>query len=73
MEPFVRLTAAAAPLAGGQLWGRFRIRPGTRLPALVASRETLAGVTVRFPVSAPRAVALKGIAEMIDVVGIGWQ
>jgi len=70
---------AAAALREGRTYVGKGVHAAARIMALagaaeiVASRETLAGVTVRFPVSAPRAVALKGIAEVIDVVGIGWQ
>ena len=38
---------------------------------IVASRETAAGG--RFPVSNPRAVSVKGIAEPVEVVSVDWS
>jgi class 3 adenylate cyclase len=38
---------------------------------ILASRETAAGE--RFPVSGPRTVAVRGIAEPVEVVSVDWQ
>lgn len=40
---------------------------------IVASEETLAAASGRFPASAPRTVPLKGIATLANVVTIEWQ
>ena len=40
---------------------------------IVASNETLAAASRRFPASTPRAVALKGITTPANVVTIDWQ
>jgi class 3 adenylate cyclase len=40
---------------------------------ILASAETLAGVSVRFPASAPRPVELKGLSEPVELVAINWQ
>jgi class 3 adenylate cyclase len=40
---------------------------------ILASVETLAGSTIRFPASAPRTVELKGVAEPVELVAIEWR
>jgi class 3 adenylate cyclase len=40
---------------------------------ILASANTLASTTVRFPTSAGRAVELKGIAEPVELVTIDWR
>jgi class 3 adenylate cyclase len=39
---------------------------------ILASHQTISGRPVRFPVSEPRTVALKGVSEPLDVVTIEW-
>ena len=38
---------------------------------IIASRETAAGG--RFPVSEPRTVDIRGMAEPVDVVSVDWK
>jgi len=40
---------------------------------ILASGETLAGTTLRFPASAPRSVELKGVSEPVELITINWQ
>jgi class 3 adenylate cyclase len=39
---------------------------------ILASRETVAGSAGRFPMSEPRSVTLKGVAQPLEVVAIEW-
>jgi class 3 adenylate cyclase len=39
---------------------------------IVASRETVAGMTGRFPTSVPRSVTLKGVTGPVEVVTVEW-
>lgn len=40
---------------------------------IVASASTLAGASVRFPVSPASAVTLKGVSTPVDVVSVDWR
>jgi len=40
---------------------------------IVGSATTLGGATVRFPVSSPRSVELKGVSEPVELVAVDWR
>jgi class 3 adenylate cyclase len=40
---------------------------------ILASLTTVQGAATRFPVSAPRSVALKGVSQPVDVVTVEWM
>lgn len=78
-SPQVRigLHAAEAEAREGDYRGRgvheaARIGAVAEADQILASAGTIAGPT-RFPVSAPRAVTLKGLAEPVEVVAIDWR
>ena len=39
---------------------------------ILASAKTVQSGSMRFPISAPRTVSLKGVSEPVDVVTIEW-
>lgn len=79
-SPQVRIglhTASATPrgldYAGKGIHESARIAALAQGEEILASQEILEGRKIRFPVSEPRAVNLKGISEPIQIVTIGWQ
>jgi class 3 adenylate cyclase len=40
---------------------------------ILVSSETLGGISAAFRLSEPRAVALKGVGEPVEVVSVGWR
>lgn len=78
--PWVRIglhTAEATPqgrdFAGGAVHLAARVGAISEREEIVATVETLAASgTIRFPVSEPRAVALKGIKDPVEVRSILW-
>ncbi|MCW2632207.1 MAG: Response regulator receiver protein [Pseudonocardia sp.] len=40
---------------------------------ILASRPTVAATAARFPISQPRTVELKGVAQPVEVVTVGWR
>ncbi len=73
----IGLHASEAAQVGDNYHG-FGVHEAARIGALagageiVASRETVSA-SMSHPVSAPRSVALKGIAEPVEVVDIDWH
>ena len=76
-EVRIGLHASGAAQVGGDFRG-IGVHEAARIAAtaeggeIVASRATI-GSDLQYPVSEPRTVNLKGIAEPIDVVSIDWR
>jgi class 3 adenylate cyclase len=72
----IGLHAAGATQVGDNFTGK-GVHEASRISGLaeggeiLASRETAAGG--RFPMSQPRSVMVKGIAEPVEIVSIDWQ
>jgi len=79
-SPLVRIGVHAAGVTrqGRGYLGR-GVHEAARIAALaeageiLASRETLAAGQVRFPLSEPRQVLLKGLRDPVEVVAITWR
>ena len=50
-----------------------RIGAAARAAEILVSRDTLEGVTTPFRLSEPRAAALKGFDQPVDVVSVDWR
>ena len=64
--------------AGVAMWrSRMRSAMGCRAfgkcPVLRVSQESLRGAPVRFPISEPQTLRMKGLANPVSVVSLRWR